>query len=135
MTLIDGINIDSLLKAFSKFDEFRQHTSTEQEKAGTIHAFEYCFELTWKTMKRLLNVRGQIANSPREVIRLAALENFIDDPERWFDFLKKRNMTTHTYDEKEAEAVLSILTDFASEMEIFFDRIKVESNVYRRKTP
>ena len=25
MTLIDGINIDSLLKAFSKFDEFRQH--------------------------------------------------------------------------------------------------------------
>lgn len=135
MTLIDGINIDSLLKAFSKFDKFWQHISTEQEKAGPIHAFEYCFELTWKTMKRLLNVRGQIANSPREVIRLAALENFIDDPERWFDFLKKRNMTTHTYDEKAAETVLSVLADFASEMNKFFNRIKVDSNVYRRKTP
>jgi nucleotidyltransferase substrate binding protein (TIGR01987 family) len=67
-------------------------------------------------MRRLLEVRGQTLNSPREVIRAAALESFIDDPEMWFDFLKKRNMTVHTYQEKEAEDVLSVLEIFSAEV-------------------
>ncbi len=44
-------------------------------------------------------------------------------------------MTTYTYDEKEAEAVLAVLADFSSEMKTFFDRIKVDPDVYRLKTP
>jgi len=43
--IIDDINIESLFKAFSKFEEFRQNLDTEQEQAGAIQAFEYCFEL------------------------------------------------------------------------------------------
>jgi nucleotidyltransferase substrate binding protein (TIGR01987 family) len=97
------INISPLLKAFSKFEEFRMNTNTEQEKAGTIQAFEYCFELVWKVMKRLLEERGRVANSPKETFRMAALEGFIEDPELWFNFLKKRNLTVHTYEEKEVE--------------------------------
>lgn len=87
---IGEINIAPLLKAFKKFEQFRVNNQTEQEKAGTIQAFEYCFELVSKIMKRLLEERGKIANSPREVFRHGALEGFIDDPELWFDFLKKR---------------------------------------------
>lgn len=48
-------------------------------------------------MKRLLQERGKIANSPRETFRMVALEGFIYDPELWFDFLVKRNLTVHTY--------------------------------------
>ncbi len=128
--LIDGISIDSLLKAFRKFETFRLNTHTEHEKAGTIQAFEYCFELVWKTMRRLLEVRGKTLNSPREVIRAAALESLIDDPEMWFDFLKKRNMTVHTYQEKEAEDVLSVLEIFSAEVKKFLERIGVFSDVY-----
>lgn len=90
---IDGIEIDSLLKAFKKFEEFRHHLGSEQEKAGAIQAFEYCFGLTWKTMKRLLEARGEEANSPREAFRMVALEKFIDDPEIWFRFLETKNLT------------------------------------------
>jgi nucleotidyltransferase substrate binding protein (TIGR01987 family) len=111
------INIDPLKKAFEKLKQFSQHLDTEQEKAGAIQAFEYSFELAWKTMKRFLNVRGREANSPREVFRIAALEKFIEDPELWFDFLVKRNLTISTYQDEEAEQVIKVLPLFVSEVE------------------
>jgi len=123
--IIDEINISPLLKAFKKFEEFRDHLNTEQERAGSIQAFEYCYELTWKTMKRLLEKRGHITNSPRETFRIAAMERFIDNPEIWFDFLKMRSITVHTYEEKEAEKVISIFQFFSSEMKSFIKNIGV----------
>jgi nucleotidyltransferase substrate binding protein (TIGR01987 family) len=98
---------------------------TEQERAGTIQAFGYCFELSWKIMKRLLQERGISVNSPREVFRMAALEGFINDTEVWFDFLKKRNMTVHTYNQNDAEEVLSICESFSLEIKKFLSHIGV----------
>lgn len=122
---IGETNIEPLLKAFAKFERFRLNTTTEQERAGVIQAFEYCFELSWKMMKRLLEVRGQIANSPRETFRMGALEGFIHDPEVWFDFLRKRNLTTHTYQEHEAEKVIEICPSFSKEVKDFLKNIGV----------
>jgi nucleotidyltransferase substrate binding protein (TIGR01987 family) len=122
---IGETNIAPLLKAFEKFERFRVNDSTEQERAGTIQAFEYCFELSWKIMKRLLEERGRIANSPREVFRMAALEGFISECEIWFDFLKKRNMTVHTYNQNEAEEVLSVCIPFSLELKNFLINIGV----------
>ena len=121
--IIGNINIESLLKAFTKFEQFRQNLDTEQEQAGAIQAFEYCFELVWKTMKRMLEERGKIANSPREAFRMAGLEGFIKDPEIWFEFLKKRNITVHTYEEQEAKEVISVFADFSSEIHSFLKNI------------
>eukprot|EP01035_Chromulina_nebulosa_P020446 gene20446-26529_t len=81
-------------------------------------------------MRRLLDIRGQTLNSPREVIRSAALESFIDDPELWFDFLKKRNMTVHTYQEKEAEEVLAVLDCFSTEVKHFLQKVGVPEDVF-----
>lgn len=111
------------MKAFQK--RFRVNDKTEQERAGTIQAFEYCFELSWKTMKRLLHEGGQIANSPKETFRLAAQEGFISDPEVWFDFLKKRNMTVHTYNQNEADKVISICESFSTEIKAFLAHFNV----------
>ncbi len=122
--IIDGIQIDPLLKAFSKFEKFRQHLNSEQEKAGAIQAFEYTFELAWKTMKRLMEARGKVANSPRETFRISALEGFIVDPEIWFDFIKKRNLTVHTYSEAEMNDVLEIFEKFSLEMNTFLKNIQ-----------
>ena len=118
-----NINIEPLLKAFSKFEQFRINSTTEQEKAGTIQAFEYCFELVWKIMKRLLEERGKIANSPKETFRIAALEGFISDPEIWFDFLRKRNLTVHTYQESEADNIIAITESFSFEIKQFLQKI------------
>jgi nucleotidyltransferase substrate binding protein (TIGR01987 family) len=130
MTIIDDICIDPLLKAFQKFERFRRHDRSEQEKAGTIQAFEYCFELSWKIMKKLLEQRGKIVNSPRETFRMAALENFIDDPEIWFDFLKKRNLTVHTYNEHDAEVVIDICPSFSIEVKKFLTSIGVLHDIH-----
>ncbi len=121
--VIENVNIEPLLKAFSKFEQFRFNISTEQEKAGTIQAFEYCFELVWKIMKRLLQERGKIANSPKETFRMAALEGFISDPEIWFDSLKKRNMTVYTYNEYEVDNVIAITESFSFEVKQFLQKI------------
>jgi nucleotidyltransferase substrate binding protein (TIGR01987 family) len=118
-TVIDTINIDSLLKAYKKFEEFRKHLGTEQEQAGAIQAFEYCYELAWKTMKRLLATRGKMINSPRETFREAALEGMITDPEIWFDFMKARNLTIHTYDENNAQEVIAVFDVFSRELQAF----------------
>lgn len=128
--IIENINIQPLLKAFKKFEAFRQNTKTEQEKAGAIQAFEYSFELCWKTMKKLLEIRGRITNSPKETFRIAALEGFIQDPEMWFDFLKKRNLTVHTYQEKEANEVVSIFKDFSQAVKNFLTYIGIEHAEY-----
>lgn len=124
---VGDINITSLLRAFEKFERFRMHDQTEQERAGIIQAFEYCFELVWKIMKRLLESRGRTGNSPREVFRLAALEGLISDSEVWFGFLKKRNITVHTYNQDEAEEVLSICASFSREIKNLLEKIELES--------
>lgn len=122
------IIIQPLLKAFNKFESFRQNLDTEQEKAGAIQAFEYCFELVWKIMQKLLHERGKIANSPRETFRMAALEGFIKDPEIWFEFLKKRNLTLHTYNEEESNKVLSVFDEFSEAVNSFLKTIETKHN-------
>ncbi len=123
MILIDTVNIEPFLKAIKKFELFRQNLTTEQEQAGAIQTFEYCFELSWKIMQRLLGVRGKVANSPKEAFRMAGLEGFIKDPELWFDFLKKRNLIEHSYEESEAQKIISVFSGFSQELHDFLKNI------------
>lgn len=127
---VGNIQVTPLIKAFSKFEKFRKNDETEQQRAGIIQAFEYCFELAWKIMKRLLEERGKIGNSPREVFRMAALEGFIVDPEAWFEFLKKRNITLHSYNEAEAEQVILVCGAFSFEMKAFLKEIGLPHDQY-----
>jgi nucleotidyltransferase substrate binding protein (TIGR01987 family) len=113
------ISIEPLLQAFEKFEQFRLNDKTEQERAGIIKSFEYCFELSWKVMKRLLSERGIVVNSPKETFRQAAAEGFINDLDLWFDFLEKRNLTSHVYSVEYADAVISVCLDFSSAMKQF----------------
>ncbi|HEV2916462.1 MAG TPA: nucleotidyltransferase substrate binding protein [Candidatus Babeliales bacterium] len=101
MVHIDTINIDSLIKAYTKFEQFRKQLETEQEQAGAIQAF----------------------NSPRETFREAAIEGLIADPEIWFDFIKARNLTVYAYDEENVQSVLLVFDNFAKELQAFLHSI------------
>ena len=115
----ENVDITNLIKAFSKFQEFRQNLTTEQEKAGAIHAFNYCFELIWEIMRKVLENRDKTANSPKTVFRIAALEGLIDDLELWFDFLNMRNLIASAYYGKAAEKVVRIFPAYAEAMDEF----------------
>ncbi len=118
------IDISPLEKAFKLFEEFRKDMKTERDKAGAVQAFEFCFELSWKITKRILAARGQESGSPKDTFRKAALEKLIEDPEIWFDFLNKRNLTVHTYNFVNLELVLSCFDSFAEEVRKLMEKIK-----------
>lgn len=85
-----NINFSHLKKAQTVFEKFRCNLTTEQEMAGAILAFEFCYELAWKIMKRVLQENGLEVGSPRDTFRKAFAENLIDDPSVWFEFQEKR---------------------------------------------
>jgi len=117
--IISGISIDSLLRVQEKFELFRQDMVSERDYAGAIQAYKYCFELAWKTMKRVLEQRGMIANSPRETFRIAARIGLISDAEMWFEFMKERNHTVHCYDQEVVDDVVDIFPLFSVELRKF----------------
>jgi nucleotidyltransferase substrate binding protein (TIGR01987 family) len=114
-----GIDIGSLVKATKNFQDFRQHLDSEQNQAGAIKAFDYTYELAWKTMKRILAVDGVIVNSPRESFRAAALSHLISDPEQWFEFLRVHAIVPHAYDEGNTQAVIAVFDAFDIEIQKF----------------
>ncbi len=71
------------------------------EKQGTIQAFEFTHELAWKTMKDFLNERGnsEIYGS-KDSARQAFQYGLIEDGDTWLQMVKSRNLTSHTYNEK-----------------------------------
>lgn len=114
--IIDGIDIDSLLRARKTFEEFRKNMITDRDKAGAIQAFEFTYELAWKTMKRVLAKRGIEVGSPRDCIREAAINKLISDPEVWFSFLAIRNRASQTYEQENIDVVLQYFDVFSQAM-------------------
>ena len=95
-------------------------------RAGTIQHFEYCFELSWKFMKRAIeNAWSEInLKSKRDVFREALKNNLITDFNLWDEFLESRNRTTHTYDEYTAEEVYKMVQSFYEEMKYLIEKIE-----------
>lgn len=122
--ILGNLNIDSLLKAKDFLEMGIQSAHSALEKAGAIQGFEICYELSWKTMKRILAYRGMEANSPREVFRLAASEKIIENLDEWFGFILKRNLTTHVYNLKVAEEIFIFLPEFLRALKLFIDKIR-----------
>lgn len=115
MYIIAGIDIENFVKARNKFEEFRKDMITDRDKAGAIQAFEYSYELAWKMMKRILANRGVIEiTSPRDCFRESAAAGLISDPKIWFEFIKVRNITVHTYNEENIELVISVFDKFSA---------------------
>ena len=103
-----------MLQAFRQND---QRAPLEQEAVADslIKRFEYTLEVAWKTCKRHLEEEGfaeAATGSPKSIVRLAAQQNLIADPEAWFVYLRFRQDTSHDYSSDKAEAVLDCTEDF-----------------------
>lgn len=67
-----------------------------------IKAYEFSFELSWKTLKDLLAWNGVDARLPREVLKQAFATGLLQDGQLWIDMLEQRNLMAHTYDQAKA---------------------------------
>jgi len=80
------------------------------QKAGLIQFFEMSFELAWNTMKDFLEEQGiQELRSPRDAIKKAFEIGLIKNGHLWLESLQDRNNTSHTYDEKTAETIVTAI--------------------------
>ena len=72
---------------------------------ATIQRFEFTIELFWKFLKIILEAKGVIAQYPKDVLKEAFAGRLIDDEKIWFEMIKDRNLTSHTYDEEFADKI------------------------------
>jgi len=86
-----------------------QDTYTELEQAGLVQQFMFCFELSWKTLKDYLANEGIEAETPREIFKQAFSLQMLPDATTWLDALEKRNLLSHTYEEKMALVAVSLI--------------------------
>jgi nucleotidyltransferase substrate binding protein (TIGR01987 family) len=77
----------------------------EYVRDATIQRFEYTYETAWKAIKATLSYQGVELRHPREIFSEAFSSGWIKDPDLWDAMIEDRNLTTHTYKERTAEAV------------------------------
>jgi len=113
-----------LEKAYARLKETVGLPSTLINQDATIQRFEFCFELSWKLMQAILMENGIEAYGPKNSIRESAKLGLIDNPLEWFEFLKARNLTVHTYEEKVAQEVYKKAKDFVKVLKNFVENVK-----------
>ena len=93
---------EALAKATERLKDALNEEETEIAIDGTLHRFEFTFELAWKTMKDLMEYNGIIGatGSPREVLKNAFQNGIIEDGETWINMMLARNSLSHLYDEE-----------------------------------
>lgn len=75
---------------------------------GVIQRFEFCTELSWKTMREWLIDEGVTdINTPKSVMRAAYAACLIDDDALWTDLINDRNQTSHIYSEDTARNIFA----------------------------
>lgn len=79
------------------------------QRAGLIQAFEFTFELGWKTAKDYLESMGLTPAFPRQVIKEAFAARVITDGHVWLKMLDKRNELSHTYNDTQANNAVEIV--------------------------
>jgi len=104
-----------------------QDKYSELEQAGLVQMFEFTMELAWKTLKDLLFYEGFDTKTPRETIRKAFEAEYLteEETETLLDALTKRNVLSHTYDEKTAsEAERLVKNVFTPVFRALYDRLQ-----------
>src|SRR5260221_3521616 len=98
--------LGKLIKAQAMFERFRRDMQDDRDQMGAVLAFKICYELALRVMKAALVVKGLQATSPKEIFRQAVVAKLITDPEVWFSFQGKRNLTAHVYEQEHLMAIV-----------------------------
>jgi nucleotidyltransferase substrate binding protein (TIGR01987 family) len=100
-------------KAFAQLEKFiAEEDLNELEAQGLIKAFEYTYELSWKTLQDLLKDKGyKDIIGPRPVIEQSFQDGYIRNGEAWMRMHNSRNLTSHTYNQDTADEIVEQIID------------------------
>ncbi len=119
----EKVKLDDLKSALDRLKEGVNEVKNDLDQDGVIQRFEFTFELVWKSIQEYAKLSGLEVVSPRDAFRVAGDLKLIDDPEKWFTFLKDRNQSTHLYDESKAQEIFSHIPDFIKEVDSLISKM------------
>jgi nucleotidyltransferase substrate binding protein (TIGR01987 family) len=138
-----NLNLTSLYKSINSLDKainvYKKESIANDNgsdlmqtlRAGVIQNFEFTYELCWKFMKRWLdeNIGPTVADgvTRRELFRLSAENKLITDVDKWMEFHRSRNLTSHTYDEETANEVLVYAIKFLNSAKEFLKNLEARN--------
>ena len=88
-----------------------------------VKRFEFTFEMSWKTMKRVLDYEGIKTLSPRSTIIEAFAQEYISDEEVWIEMMDRRNLSSHIYSEWQVREILPRLNIYLQAFEALIEKI------------
>ncbi|MCF7817578.1 MAG: nucleotidyltransferase substrate binding protein [Kiritimatiellales bacterium] len=121
-----NILLKDLATAVEQLDDaLAMNADNDVLKAGCIQYFEFCFELAWKTVKRLAEEDGQNdCSSPKAALKQAFANGWITEEEIWLNMLSARNRMSHTYNAKDALSVFDSLPGYLSALKTLLIEFK-----------
>lgn len=105
-----------------------------QFRTASIQAFEYCYDMGQKLMRKHIEQAGVSDREFRHLkfrdyMRVAGEYGLLQDPEEWVNFREWRNDTSHTYDGEIAQALFEILPSVIISMRYTCARLKDQLDV------
>ena len=74
----------------------------KRDLSGIIKDFELAYELAWKQLRTLLQIKGHQADGARDIFKKAWQLGILQDESLWLNIIDDQNATVHTYDENKA---------------------------------
>jgi len=127
------LDLSSLEKALTSLEyaveRSQKEPKDEEVRDSVIQRFEYSYELSWKMLKRQLEIDSQTPASIdamgfKEMIREGAERGLIDNPEVWFEYRRQRNITSHVYNETKAISVYETALVFLQDAKLLLQKLK-----------
>ena len=92
--------LQNLRKALSALETAVATPITEQrDLSGIVKDFEIVYELSWKALKKYLEVHGHEVKTAKHAFSIAYQLGLIEQEEVWLEMINDRNLTVHTYNE------------------------------------
>jgi len=120
------ISLESNIQKIKKMSEEMEDFDIYRD--STIQRFEYSVELAKKLMANYIEAIDKRVHGQRLVLK-KAYEFELIESEIWFEMIDDRNITSHEYDEKLAQALLYKIYDYAVELRSFYRVISTKIEV------
>ena len=126
------LDLTSLEKAFNSlkiaFSKYNKSSNDDIIRDSVIQRFEYTYGMSIKMLERFIQITSAEnvdAFTFNELIRKANEKGLLlGNLENWAVYRQKRNITSHTYDEKKALEVISIMDNFIKEIDFLMTELK-----------
>lgn len=137
---IKRLDVSSLEKAVASLKEalteYSKQPTNKFIRDASIQRFEYTYELSYKMLKRYLEMTEASAEeidqmSFPNLIRTGSEKGLLlHGWDQWSQYRHARNMTVHTYDEHKAVEVCMVIPQFLADATYLLDKLleRIASN-------